>query len=138
MKFSTLKEESLRSRPVYLIQGTWNDDAAKRWLGDPTKRPKDAALPMFVPDEVRISLDRETGFPLRVQYLKKMPDRDLMRPMLTLDFLDVALNEPIDPREFQYEPPDRVTPVELTPMYLDQLKPLTAPAVPAQPGSPSR
>lgn len=138
MKFSSLKEESLRSRQVFVLQGNWNDDAATRWLGDPAKRDKNAALPLFVPDEVRVSLDRETGFPLRLLYLKKMPDRDVMRPMLTLDFLDVALNEPVDASEFHYEPPDRVTPVEITPMYLEQLKPLAAPAAPAQPGTPSR
>jgi hypothetical protein len=146
MKFTGLKDETLRDRPVLVVQGTWNDDAAKRWLGDPETRDKNATFPVFVPDEVRVFLDRETGFPLRLLYVKKMPDRDVMRPMLTLDFLDIALNEPIDAREFEYEPPDRVTPIEITPVYLEQLKTMAAPQAagqqpgppPAQPGTPAR
>lgn len=138
MKFSSLKEETLRDRTVFVIQGSWNEVAGKRWLGDPEKRDKNAVFPIFVPDEVRVFLDRETGFPLRLLYTKKIPDRDVMRPMLTLDFLDIALNEPIDAREFEYEPPDRVSPIEITPMYLEQLKPLAAPPGPAQAGPPSR
>jgi outer membrane lipoprotein-sorting protein len=79
------------------------------------------ALPAFVPDAVRVYLDRETGFPLRFLYLKKIPNRDVQRAMLTFDFLDVAINQPIDPNEFLYEPPTGVQPVELTNFFLDQL-----------------
>jgi outer membrane lipoprotein-sorting protein len=83
----------------------------------------------------RIYLDRETGFPHRILYLKKVPGRDVQRPMLTLDFLDVVLNEPINKSEFEYEPPAGVTPVEQTKAFVDMLVP---PDSRTQPGAPMR
>lgn len=121
MKFSSLKEETLRDRPVVVLSGQWNDAFKGRFGVEPSKGP--ALLPSFVPDEVQLSLDRETAFPVRFLYLKKIEGRDVLRPILTLDFIDVALNQPVDNSEFAYEPPQGITPVELTNFYLDQLAP---------------
>jgi outer membrane lipoprotein-sorting protein len=135
MKFTSMTEETLNGRPVVVIQGTWTDVFASRlMMQNPQQQPKSSLLPPFVPDAVRISIDRETGFPHRFVYLKKIPDRDVLRPMLTFDFLDVALNQPIDNSEFAYEPPSGLQPVELTKFYLDRLN--SATAAPQAPGQP--
>lgn len=120
MKLTGVKEDTLRDRPVMVVQGTWSEAFASRVFG---QQPQQAsvALPSFVPDAVRVYLDKETGFPLRFLYLKKIPNREVQRAMLTFDFLDVAINQPIDPSEFLYEPPTGVQPVELTNFFLDQL-----------------
>ena len=120
MKLTGVKEDTLRDRPVLVIQGTWSDAFASRVFG---QQPQQAsvALPAFVPDTVRVYLDRETGFPLRFLYLKKIPNREVQRAMLTFDFLDVAINQPIDPSEFLYDPPSGIQPVELTNFFLEQL-----------------
>src|SRR5262245_234196 len=121
MKFSPeIKEETLRDRPVVVISGTWTDAFASK-LRAPGAQGAPSLLPAYVPDSVRVLVDRETGFPLQVLYLKKLPGRKASRPMLTLDFLDVALNEPINSSEFDYEPPDNVKPVELTKAFVDML-----------------
>ncbi|MFN0052749.1 MAG: hypothetical protein ACKV0T_11195 [Planctomycetales bacterium] len=121
MRFTGVKEEVFRDRPVLLIQGTWSDAFALRLQGQ--QRGGSGLLPPFVPDSTRIYLDRETGFPHRILYLKKIPGRDVQKPMLTLDFLDVVINQPIDPTEFVYEPPSNPAPLELTNTYLQQLAP---------------
>jgi hypothetical protein len=92
-------------------------------------------LPAFVPDAVRIYIDRETSFPHRILYVKKIPGREVFRPMLTLDFLDVALNEPINNSEFDYEPPKGAQIEEQTKAFVDRLAP---PDEKTQPGGPSR
>jgi hypothetical protein len=120
MKFSPeMKEETLRDRPVVVISGAWTDAYAAKLRGPAGQAA--SLLPAFVPDSVRVSIDRETGVPLQVLYLKKLPGRKFSRPLLTLDFLDVALNEPINSNEFDYEPPAGVTPAELTKDFVNAI-----------------
>jgi outer membrane lipoprotein-sorting protein len=82
---------------------------------------------------VRIYVDRETGFPHRIMYLKKLVGREVHKPMVTLDFIDVELNQPINNNDFDYQPPDGVTPVEQTKAFVDRLTP---PETKAPPGAP--
>ncbi|MGQ0635598.1 MAG: hypothetical protein ACT4QC_13370 [Planctomycetaceae bacterium] len=132
MRFTGLKEDVFRGRPVVVIQGVWQDRMVAQFTGQPSTEGS-ALLPAVVPDSVWVYLDRETGVPLRVLYLKKLPERQVSRPMLTLDFLDVTINEPIDLNEFAYEPPPGVTPMELTNQYVDRLTPPPASEKPAAP-----
>jgi hypothetical protein len=87
----------------------------------------------LLPDSVRLSIDRETGVPLRIVYLKKMPGRDVSRSMLTLDLLDVELDQPINSSEFNYEPPGDVSPIEQTKLFVDMLTATEAQAQAAPP-----
>jgi hypothetical protein len=120
MRLTAVKDEMLRDRPVTVIHATWTENVAAQWSSAPEKGGT-PLLPPFVPEQARIYLDRETGFPLRFLYQKRLPGRDVWRPILTLDFLDVVLNEPINKSAFAYEPPSGVQPVELTNIFLDQL-----------------
>jgi outer membrane lipoprotein-sorting protein len=132
MKFApVVKEETLRDRPVYAIQGTWTNEytAKLRESG----RGAQSLLLALLPDSLRLSIDRETGVPLRILYLKKVPGREVSRPMLTLDLLNVELDQPINSSEFNYEPPADVTPIEQTKIFVDMLT-----ATGAQPQKPSR
>lgn len=138
MRFNGIRQETLRNHPVDVIQGTWAELVAKRWQ-IPGQQPSNPAapLPAFIPDLARIYLDRESGFPHRIMYLKKIPGKDTLRPLLTLDFLDVALNQPIDKTEFDYSPPSGIKVQDLTPIYLQQLQPPESLAAPgAPPGAP--
>lgn len=132
MTFSGMKDDTLRGVPVVVIEGTWTEGFTARLL-TPQQRAQSALLPPFVPDSVQIFIDRSTGFPHRLLYLKKLPGRTKQRPMLIFDFINVAINEPIDNTEFAYEPPSGVQPVELTKFYLDRLEALGAPQPPVTP-----
>jgi hypothetical protein len=123
MTLGDVKEETLRDRPVLVIQATWTDEFLEKMRNPHAPRDSAVLLPPFVPDAARIHIDRETGFPLRITYLKKIPNRDVQRASVVLDFLDVELDQPIDKREFAYEPPTGEKVVELTQMFLDQLAP---------------
>jgi hypothetical protein len=135
MKFSpTVREEMLRDRPVYVIQGSWTDEFTAK-LREQSGRGAQSLLLALLPDSLRLSIDRETGVPLRILYLKKVPGREVSRPMLTLDLLDVELDQPINNSEFNYEPPATVTPLEQTKIFVDML---TATGAQTQPQKPSR
>jgi outer membrane lipoprotein-sorting protein len=123
MKFNAeMKQETLRERPVTVVSGVWTETFAAKLRGQGAAGAP-SLLPAFVPDAVRLYIDRESGFPHRVMYLKKLPGRKVSRALLTLDFLDVALNEPINNSEFDYEPPANVTPIEQTKGFVDMLTP---------------
>jgi hypothetical protein len=65
--------------------------------------------------------DRDTLFPRRILYLKRHPVRDFSRPMLTLDFVNVLLDAPVDELAFHFEPPEGIVPNDITELYLKQL-----------------
>ena len=125
--FDGMKDDTLRDRPVVTVQGHWNEAMNINLRGSSPNNP----FPTYIPDIVRVTVDRETGFPHRIMYLKKVPDRDTLKPMLTLDFLDVKLGQPIDPSEFTFVVPERVQPHEETQVYINMLQ--APPAPPANP-----
>lgn len=122
MTFGRVREETLRDRPAVVLEATWNEEFLEK-LRDP-QQPKESSvlLPPFVPDSAMIYLDRETRFPLRFKYLKKIANRDAQREAFVLDFLEVELDQPIDKREFTYEPPAGVQPAELTNYFIQQIE----------------
>jgi hypothetical protein len=124
MEFTSVKDGTLRDKPMLVIEGTWSEPFAKRLRGSMQPgQPGAGLLPPTAPDSVKIYIDRETGFPHRISYLKKIAGRDVHRQMLTLDFLDVEINQPISGSEFDYVPPKNVAPQEITKGFLDQLMP---------------
>ena len=132
--FTGLKSDRLRDRPVVILQGQWKPPvvATLNPGGDPNQ------LPPYIPDLIRIYLDEETGFPLRIMYLKKIPDRDTLRSLLTLDFLDPQVGQELPSQEFVFVPPSQPQPIELTHQYLQQLRPANAgPSPAAPPGGPA-
>jgi hypothetical protein len=126
MKFTAVKEMALRDQPMIVVEGTWTDSFAQKLRGaaaqgQPQGQQASTLLPASAPDSVRVYIDRGTGFPHRITYLKKIPGRNVQKEMLTLDFLDVEINQPISDSEFDYVPPKDIAPIELTQGFLDQL-----------------
>ncbi|MSR56597.1 MAG: hypothetical protein EXS05_02855 [Planctomycetaceae bacterium] len=127
MKFTSVKEETLRDRPMLVIQGTWSDKFLEQIKNPQQQKAASPLLLPFFPESVRIYIDRETGFPHRIVYRKSIPGRDVQRDMLILDYLEVAINQPIDGSEFAYEPPSGVQAEDITNLFLDQLAPRETP-----------
>ncbi len=127
MNFGEPQTVEVDGEELFRVDGQWNADYLKRIQANPQLAKE---LPEYIPDGSRVYFDRE-HFPRRIQYLKKLPDQEGMRPVVTLDFLDVEwLSEAdVDPKLFEYEPPEQVYPEDVTKTYIDQLRP--APPLPA-------
>ena len=120
MTFDAMKQEEAGddgSRTV--IQGRWKPEILSRW-----PRSKDDLLPAYVPDLVRVWIDPQTMFPVRIVYVKRVVEKDkkVLRPMVSLKFRNVAFDAPVDDQEFKFEPPPKVPPEDITRQFLDRMK----------------
>jgi hypothetical protein len=103
--------------PFSILEGGWNAEYLDRLK---RQSPIAGELPSYVPDRVRIYFDSNL-FPRRILYLKQIPGRTTYRPMVTVDFKDVVLKAQVNSDDFNYIPPDSVTPEDVTQYYLQQL-----------------
>jgi hypothetical protein len=115
-----------------VISGKWKDELLARLPKDSEKPDR---LAEYIPDAVRVYFDPENLFPRRILYTKKHEKREIMMPMVSLDFVEVTLNGPVEDELFHYAPPDGVFPENITNFYLSRLVPQQTQApVPAQSG----
>ena len=88
-------------------------------------------LPAYVPDKVRIYLERESLFPRRILYLKR--DRsDVHRPMVSIDFVSVETNIDLPDDVFVFTPPKNVTQEDVTESYVRRFTEPPAETAPAK------
>lgn len=120
MIFSKPVEETLDDEPVYIVDGEWNDTFRDRFRTDPKLTPKEVQLPPFVPDRIRIVLQKETLFPKRITYLKRNPGGKITSPMLSLEFSKIVFNGKVSNEQFQYVP-DQNTPVDVTEYFVSRI-----------------
>jgi hypothetical protein len=102
--------------PVWQFEGGWRTPQLLRMLPKQREaieqgKPADLTrLPDHVPDHVVLLLRRDDLFPHRLEYcrtvVKKDGDRETreVRNLLTMEFLDVYFNVPLDPVQFTYNP----------------------------------
>lgn len=115
MNFTPPEEKQINGHPFLILTGSWKPAWLKQFRG---KSRRDVEVPDYLPDQVRLYLDKGTLFPRRIQYLKFNPDSGNREPMLTLSFLNVVLNGGIEPGEFEFVPPDGVIPTDTTQKYI--------------------
>jgi hypothetical protein len=120
MSFHSVREESVDGTPYTVVDGSWNMQSLRRFgVTQPnSKQP----LPRHVPDAVRIYFEKRTDFPRRVLYLKRPAAKNYLRPMVTLDFLEVVLDADVSDETFQFQPDEDVLQVDVTNTYLKQLQ----------------
>jgi hypothetical protein len=119
MQFQSVKSEMLSDREFWKVSGKWRPDLLRQLTGGDSK----AKLPAHIPDAVRVYLAKDTLFPERIEYLKQDAESEDWRPLLELRLTNIALNGPVNPREFEFTPPESVQPEDVTRQYLDQLFP---------------
>ncbi len=120
MVFGKPQTEVIDGEEFLRVEGEWNAEFHEQVKRNPHLAK---GLSIHIPDEARVYFDRD-DFPRRIQYLKQDPKHKILRPVVTLDFLDVKwLTEAeLNPAEFQYQKPDRVPSKPVTDLYLQQLK----------------
>lgn len=125
MKFAKTREETIDGQTFTVLEGAWGKDFMDQWKAVNKKAER---LPEHIPDSVRIYLDSKTLLPRRFVYLKQPTEKGTPRPMVTLDFVDLVLNAPLNDDEFYYVPPDGINPDDITHAYLERLRPKGQPA----------
>ena len=135
LQFDKLTTETLNGRPVIVLEGTWSDSQLAKWKvqGDISK----ITFAPFVPERVQLVLDQESGFPHRIVFYKKLRDRNANTPLVTLEYSDLRINQPLDKSDFVFIPPEQPPAMDLTVRYLEQLSPVPPAGAPGSPTAPT-
>lgn len=120
MRFESTSEAVLGDppRPVVVVDGRWRDDQIPIVAQNQTaKRLED--LPEGAPQYMRLHLDKETRFPVRVELYRK-DKKGAYKPLFQLDFTDVS-TERVPDSEFVFDAPTTARPVDRTEEMVDFL-----------------
>ncbi|MEZ6062140.1 MAG: hypothetical protein R3C19_17515 [Planctomycetaceae bacterium] len=126
MEFGPVREQTIGQTRFLVLTGRWSDTSLRTFFNatDSTSQ-----LPDTVPEFVRVYVDADALLPRRIQYLKKHPDpaQTLVRPLVTLDFRKLTLNEAIPEDTFVFHAPEGVVEENLTPQVIERIKALANP-----------
>lgn len=123
MHFDAMREDNLGSppRPATLFEGRWKDNYIPVVAQDPSvKRIED--LTEGIPQYIRLYLDKETGFPVRIELFRK-DKRAEYKPMFQLEFLEVQTAK-IDDKEFVFDVPKSAKFRDVTAEFVQRLSEL--------------
>lgn len=112
-EFTSMQDSELGSLPMRVLRGQWRPKKLGRLL--PAQKAALEAggplnvndLPEHVPDHVLVYLGRDDLFPYRLEFRKSASEespRD--RALVTVELFDIQANNPIDTRQFVYDPGD--------------------------------
>jgi hypothetical protein len=142
MEFAPVKSITVGERKVYEVTGRWSERIRKEVFKVPEGSIVDPRP--HVPEYTRVYVDAETMLPRRIQFLKRSmdPTEKMVRPLITLDFRNLVINEPVDDQAFLFKTPEKAVEVDETEnviqMIQQSLKPAsTDPAVPTAAGTPA-
>lgn len=120
VQFEKQWEQDFDSQAFLVIDGGWKTEQRAKFMGP--KADAQQALPSFVPDRVRIYVQKDSKFPRRIMYLKRSDgatqSQKSLRPMVTIDFVDVAWNVPVEDSAFVFIVPENVDRQDVTEDYL--------------------
>ena len=145
MEFAPVKSITVGDRKVYEVTGRWSERIRKEVFKVPEGSVVDPRP--HVPEYTRVYVDAETMLPRRIQFLKRSmdPTAKMVRPLITLDFRNLVINEPVDDQAFVFKTPEKAVEVDETEnviqMIQQSLKPASAdgaaPAAAGVPGTPA-
>lgn len=117
--FKLVQSDRLDGVPVWVVRGTWRPEALAETYPDPKAASKAGQggaagkLPPHAPEVVVLLIGRDDLFPYRVEFRRRLevdaksPVRtDETRPLVIMEWFEVALDTPIDERQFIYRPGD--------------------------------
>lgn len=121
--FTKATQGKIDDQDIVTIEGSWNAKYREMWQGSKSKDKAPPQLPVYVPDLVRMSFDKQTEFPRRIEFLKQLPGQSVPSPLMTVDFTKVVFNGKVSRDDFVFIAPERPAPVDITQMYLQRLAP---------------
>jgi len=120
MIFHGQRKEQIDGREFLIIQGRWRDEVIGQLRQQMATSQRDVSA--LLPDLVQVAFAADTLFPERIQYLRRLPGKELrLQPMLLIEFRDIEINQPIAANAFEVTLPADVEEVDLTIDYIDQI-----------------
>jgi hypothetical protein len=113
LKFDRVAEQDVDGLRLVVMDGVWKPEVREQLAGGPT-----APLPSHIPDRVRLYLQKDKLFPRRILYLKQGSKPNRFRPLVSLDFVNVVWDGPLDETAFQFTPPENVRREDITQEYI--------------------
>ena len=106
MEFGTVTEQDGEKNTFLVLAGRWDESTRTKIFKVPAESA--AVLPAYIPDYVRVFVEKTTMLPWRIQYLKKHPNPEVkkVRPIMTIDFRGMKRVENPDANAFVFEPPE--------------------------------
>lgn len=130
MIFEAVRDEVQDGQPVWVVQGSWNPEEENRLVGGLGGLA--TQIQQFLPDRVHVVFNKETYFPQKFQYLKRISEeRNTFRPLLTVSFSNAVFDESIPAQRFSYIPPPGMEERDETAMFIDAIQAASKPAVSA-------
>jgi len=83
----------------------------------------------FLPDVVRVYLQRDTLFPEKFLYLKRSNDKNEVVPLIIVEFKNVVLDQPVQDGQFVYMAPPGLEEKDETTLYLEMMRQAAAAAL---------
>ncbi len=114
-EFDKVEKREKDGQTEYVVGGHWSEDFRKSF--------GEARIDRYIPDRIDVHLDAKL-FPRRIVYLKNAADGEGANELLvSLEFGEPTLGEPIDASLFTFKPPTGVFPRDLTEQYIQKLQP---------------
>lgn len=121
MIFESLEQRENNGTPITIVQARWN--AAEKGKLLTGMGGMASQMDQFFPDRVRLTFNSETLFPLEFQYLKKITGEvATYKPILTVAFQKVVLNQSVSPQQFSYIPPPGMEERDETAVYIQAIQ----------------
>lgn len=113
---------SINQRPATVFEGTWE---ASSLLSLEPKSPHQLMMfEHFRPDVVELSVDHQTGLPVRIVYYERNKEQKPARsPVFAIEFQEWQFGQLEESETFQYRIPNGVVPVDETHECMVHLKP---------------
>lgn len=121
--FDKIEKRQTDAGTSYVVKGGWTEEFSKAF--------EEPNIQLFVPHRIEVELD-EKLFPLGIVYLRRVEKdgEEELRPIVSLEFNDPVVGEPIDESRFEFTPPTGVFLQDVTDQYVQKLK--------ASPGPPPK
>jgi hypothetical protein len=120
--FERITAGRLGDRPVWMLEGSWRPDKLAAAVPDQSAaikagRPLELKrLPAQLPERIVLEIAQDDLFPCELEYLRRGGgsagqgrageggEAPGYRPIVAMQWFDVRVNQPIDPRKFIYQP----------------------------------
>jgi len=121
MIFSGVRTEEIEGRHYLVVQGHWRTDRREKLFAGLGSAGNQVAG--FMPDLVRVYLEKTTLFPEKFVYLKQAgKEHKTYRPLVAIEFRNVTLDQPVPERLFVYVAPSGEEEKDETATFLEAMR----------------